>query len=347
MTRALHLVVPDGLDDSARPSGGNTYDRRLGTGLRARGRAVHELVAPGTWPDADGAARRSLAATLATLPDDEVVMVDGLVASAAPEVLRPEADRLRLVVLAHMPFGELGGHAAWTSERQAMATATAVVTTSSWTRDWLVEHYRLDPARVHVAEPGADRAPVSAGTPGGGQLLCVAAVTPGKGHDVLVAALDRLRDLEWTCTCVGSLESDVPFAARVTTQASDRVQFTGALPENVLAMQYAAADLLVLPTRTESYGLVVTEALGHGLPVVATDVGGLPGALGRLDDGRRPGMLVPPDDPTSLAAALRAWLEDEGLRERLREVASARRTALHPWSRTAAQVDEVLAGVAR
>jgi glycosyltransferase involved in cell wall biosynthesis len=109
---------------------------------------------------------------------------------------------------------------------------------------------------------------------------------------------------------------------------------------------YAAADLLVLPSRAETYGLVVTEALSRGLPVIATEVGGVSGALGHGEDGTRPGLLVPPGDPAALGAALRAWLEDGELRDRLRLAARERRAQLRPWAATASAVAGVLAGVA-
>src|SRR4051812_49139954 len=105
---------------------------------------------------------------------------------------------------------------------------------------------------------------------------------------------------------------------------------------------YDVADLLVLPSRSESYGMVVVEALAHGLPVVATAVGGVPEALGQAPVGALPGLLVPPEDPRALAGALRAWLDDPGLRERLEQTARRRRPGLRRWSDTAADVDAVL-----
>jgi glycosyltransferase involved in cell wall biosynthesis len=87
--------------------------------------------------------------------------------------------------------------------------------------------------------------------------------------------------------------------------------------------------------------MVVTEALARGLPVVASDVGGVGEALGHGADGVRPGLLVTPGDPAALAAAFRTWLTDAQLRLRLRRAAGERRESLSRWSGTAA----VLAGV--
>lgn len=366
----MHVVVPDGIDDPARPSGGNAYDRRVCRGLAAIGWSVHERPVPGSWPWPDAAAGGALAGVIAGVPDGAVVLLDGLVASTAPDVLVPEARRLRLVVLVHMPLGDgrpgdgrgdgRPGHGrpadhvvgdARARERAVLSAAAAVVTTSTWTRRRLLDRYALRPAQVHVAEPGVDPAEIAPGTAGGGQLLCVAAVTPTKGHDLLLAALAEVTDAPWCCACVGAVDRDPEFVDRLRRQARQggiehRVQFTGPRIGAELEAAYAAADLLVLASRAETYGMVVTEALARGLPVIATAVGGLPEALGRGADGRRPGLLVPAGDSVPFAAALRGWFGDVDLRQRLRHAARERRLTLAGWSTTSVRIARVLAEVA-
>ena len=346
--RAVHVVVPDGIDDPERPSGGNAYDRRVCDGLVAAGWDVHEHPVAGPWPDADHAARTALAGVLADLPPGAVVLVDGLVASACPEVLVLETGWLRVVVLLHMPLGERSP-AARAGEHSVLFAAAAVVTTSDWCRSWLLDHYGLDPSTVHVARPGVDPAEAATGTAAGGELLCVGAVRPDKGHDVLLDALATLTDLAWTCRCVGPADPDR--LARLVRQADDdgiggRVRFTGPCTGDRLAAAYASADAMVIASRAESYGMVVVEALARGLPVLATAAGGLPEALGRLPDGRVPGVLVPPDDARALAAALRRWLTDDGHRAALRDAAARRRGTLAGWQVTTDRVGDVLEEVA-
>jgi glycosyltransferase involved in cell wall biosynthesis len=338
--REVHVVVPEGVDDPTRPSGGNVYDRRACAALAELGWVVREHAVVGGWPAPDAAAHDGLATTLRAVPDGGLVLVDGLVASAAPDELAGAAGRLRLVVLVHLPLGVEGDERACAAERAALSCAAAVVATSGWTRAWLVESYGLAPERVHVARPGVDTAEVAVGTPAGGQLLCVAAVTPVKGHDLLVAALVGIADLPWGCTCVGSLDLDPGFVDRVRGLAgaggvADRVRFTGPLTGAELDRAYAGADLLVLGSRSESFGMVATEALARGLPVVAPSVGGLPEALGRGGDGTVPGLLVAPADPEALGAAVRGWLTGVPLRGRLRAAARDRRTSLPTWADTA------------
>jgi glycosyltransferase involved in cell wall biosynthesis len=189
---------------------------------------------------------------------------------------------------------------------------------------------------VEVADPVP-------GSDAGGELLCVASVRPAKGHDVLLGALTALTDLDWRCTLVGPLDLDPDFVDELHKTAAeagiaDRIVFAGPLAHDELRTAYAGADLLVLPSRAESYGMVVTEALARALPVIASGVGGVPEALGHGDDGSTPGVLVRPGDPDALAAALRRWLEDPRRRRRLRRSAGLRRLTLPTWSRTTAQV---------
>jgi glycosyltransferase involved in cell wall biosynthesis len=340
----VHVVVPHGIDDPDRPSGGNIYDRRICDELSAMRWDLHELVVPGPWPRPDAAALSRLARAVDAVPDGGLVLFDGLIASAAATVLVPESGRLRLVVLVHMPLGDVA--VAADAEMEVLRHARAVVTTSSWTRERLLDRYQLPPDRVHVARPGADLGEEAPGSPGGGRLLCVAAVVPDKGHDLLLEALRRIAHPRWSCTIVGSLDRDPAFVERLRREAADsgiadRLCFTGPRAGEALRRQYRAADLLVLPTRLEAYGMVVTEALAVGVPVIATAVGGVPEAVGRTADGL-PGLLVPPDDPDALGEALDAWWRDAELRARMRRAARERRRALEGWDATARRVAAAL-----
>jgi len=346
----VHVVVPEGIDDPTRPSGGNTYDRQVCRELSCLGWSVHEHAVAGAWPRRDAEALTALSGVVERVPDDAVVLLDGLIASTAPEVLVPHARRLRLVVLVHMPLGHRpGDDGAVIRERAVLSAGAAVVTTSAWTRRRLLELYSLPAGRVYVAEPGVEAAELAPRTATGGALICVAAVRFDKGHDVLLGALEMVADLTWQCLCVGSLAREPAFAKSLRQRASsrrlgERVDFAGPRTGADLDRTYARADLLVLASRAETYGMVVTEALARGLPVIATEVGGVPEALGCGADGTLPGVLVPPEDPVALAAELRAWLVRAEVRERWRQAARERRESLFGWSRTAAILGDVLAG---
>jgi glycosyltransferase involved in cell wall biosynthesis len=347
--RDVYVVVPDGVDDPARPSGGNTYDRQLCRALGSHGWSAQERAVAGFWGRPGAASFAALERVLRQIPDDAVVLLDGLIASTAPQVLVPAASRLRLVVLVHMPLGHLpADDATRERERAVLANAAATVTTSAWTRSRLLDLYGLPAQRVRVAEPGSPAAEPAQGTEGGEALLCVGAVTFEKGHDILLAALEAIPAHSWHCTCVGGLDRDPELVERLRRRSAAgglgrRVCFPGPRIGPDLDRIYASADLLVVASRAETYGLVVTEALARGLPVVAADVGGLAEAVGAGVDGTRPGLLVAPEDPVALAEALSAWLGDAELRARLRRAAAERRQTLPRWSTTASVVADVLA----
>ncbi|WUB34865.1 glycosyltransferase family 4 protein [Streptomyces sp. NBC_00588] len=351
--RSVHFVMPGGVDDPAAPSGGNAYDRRVSLDLPGFGWQVHKHAVAGQWPRPTAASRAELARTLRELPDGSVVLLDGIVACAAPEVVVPETDRLHLAVLVHLPLGdETGLEPALAAEldakeRDVLRAVPAVIATSDWAVRRLVSHHGLAPERVHVAAPGADIAPLASGTDGVSRLLCVAAVTPRKGQHRLVQALAAAADLPWSCVCVGGLGHDPEYVAHLRQLIKehglqDRIELAGPRSGAELDASYAAADLMVLTSYAETYGMAVTEALARGIPVLATDVGGLPEAVGRAPDGGVPGILVPPEDPAALAAELRGWFGEADVRRRLKAAARGRRAALDGWATTARSLAGVL-----
>lgn len=344
------FVLPGDVDDVAVPSGGNKYDRRVCQALAAAGRPVHEIAVPGTWPRPDAAARAALAGALGGLPDGAAVLFDGIVACGVPEVIRQAARRLRLVVLVHLPLADETGLAPAVaaeldaSERTTLRAAHAVVATSAATARRLVERHGLPAGMVVSVPPGTDPAPLAPGTNGRSRLICVAAVTPRKGQDVLVDALAELADrhpgLPWSCDCVGPVRRDPAYAERLRLLIgrrglAGRVTIAGPRTGPDLDGSYAAADLAVLPSRAEPYGMVVTEALARGIPVLGSAVDGIPDTLGRAPDGSVPGILVPPGEVPALAAALCRWLTEPELRRALRAAARLRREALDGWETAA------------
>ncbi|MEU7531883.1 glycosyltransferase [Saccharothrix sp. NPDC042600] len=331
------FVLPAGVDDPAAPSGGNVYDRRVSAGLGLR-----DVLVPGAWPHPDDNARARLDRALHAVPDGAVVLIDGLVACGVPEVVAPHAERLKVAVLVHLPLAEETGLPAEVAARldaaegRCLRAAAAVIATSPAAGTRLAEHHGLSP--VHVVPPGVDRAALAPGTDGVSRLLTVASITPRKGHDVLIKALTAVSDHPWTCAVVGPAP-DSAYSTAVRESAgscADRFEWTGPLSGDALERQYAAADLFVLASRAETYGMVVTEALARGVPVMASAA---PDALGTG------GLLLPGGDVPAWSAALRRWFEDADLRVRLRAAAAARRAELSTWDETVTGVGVVLASL--
>jgi glycosyltransferase involved in cell wall biosynthesis len=345
-----HVVVPAGFDDPGRPTGGNIYDRRVCAGLAETGWEVQVTTVAAAWPAPDPGARADLARIVAAIPDGEIALIDGLIASPAAGQLLPHAGRIRMTVLLHMPLATAldtrPDVSALRSERAVLRGAGGVVVTSEWTRQQVLSRYEIPACRVHVARPGVDPVPAPA-RPVRGHLLCVGPLAYHKGQDLVVEALAGLRDLDWQCVLAGSLDRDPDFAgqlrARITRLGcGHRIRLAGILTGTALRYAYSTADLLVAPSRSETYGMAVAEALAHGLPVLAADVGGLPEALGSGTGGTRPGQLLPPGDPAAIAAAITDWLGDEQLRDRLRAAARERQSNLTGWDQTTQELAKAL-----
>ncbi len=205
--------------------------------------------------------------------------------------------------------------------------------------------YGVDPGRVSVIEPGTDAAPagrrVRTDTL---QMLCVATLTPRKGHDLLFEALASLSG-DWQLTCIGSLTRSTPTVNRLRAQLQRlelerRVRLVGEVDAAALAQAFAAADLFVLPSRFEGYGMVVAEALTHGLPVVSTRVGAIPTLIGSAA-----GLVVPPENAGELRAALDRVLHEPDLLTDLAKGAAAARGALPGWHHSCGLMSQALAAV--
>lgn len=312
---------------------------------------VHSL--DGSFPQPTVAARAQAQRTLAGFADGSLVMIDGLAFGAMADESERERDRLALVALVHHPLANETGtppdlaRQLEASERRALAGVRLVFVTSRATVRSLAP-FDVPRERIVVVEPGTDAGPLATGSRSATtHLLCVASVTPRKGYETLMRALGQLTDLDWRLTCVGSLDRAPDTARHVMDEArrggiADRVTFRGELGEDAVAACYDDADLFVLPTFHEGYGMVVAEAIARGLPVVSTPTGAIPELVG--DDA---GVLVPAADVEALASAVRGFITDASARTHLRQGAARRRQMLPSWAAAAATMSAALERVAQ
>jgi len=355
--RPIVLVVPGRLTER---TGGYLYDRRIVDGLRRRGRVVNVLELDASFPYPTPAAMEYTARALAAVRDGTIAIVDSLALGAIPDLVVREASRLRIVALVHLPLAATSDLDRKTAarfdegERRALRAAALVIVTGKTTLP-LIAKYELPPDRIVVAEPGTDRAPLARGSTGNQpdavsgfsrtgplELLTVATLNPEKGHEMLLSALAAVSNIEWRLTCAGSLTRHPETTDRVRTAIArlgleDRVSLAGDLDGPALAACYDRADVFVLATRQETYGMAVAEAVAHGLPVVATMTGAIPELLG---DGA--GLLVPVGDTPALVDALSRVLSNAELRARLAEGARRMRDRLPTWEETSGRIADAL-----
>ena len=357
--RVVRLLVPANIRHS---SGGNVYNARLAEGLENLGWEVQVLPVEGNWPHASAKERRRFGSILGAWESGQeqqsaVVLVDGLVAVGAPDELEfaAKAGR-RTIVLVHMPVPETSGREALQKEARALRAASGVICTSSSAAAILKER-GLPNARV--ALPGADPAPPATGSRPP-HLLAVAALLPNKDQLLTVAALEGIQDLEWTASLVGSEQADPAYARQVEeaiarSGLAGRVQLTGELAGDALEAEWNRADLSLLVSREEAFGMVVTESLARGVPVVVRQGTGAVealdlAALKDADGGTRlPGaaLALPRGgeaDAAVLGTALRQWLEDHAVQQDWRSRALEARGLLPGWEETAGNVVRALTG---
>jgi glycosyltransferase involved in cell wall biosynthesis len=347
--RSLQFLIPGDLES---PTGGYGYDRRIIEGLGQLGWRVDVVALDGSFPLPGAAALEQADAALSRVADGGLVMVDGLALGAMPEVVARHAGRVRLVALVHHPLAAETGLPAEIaarleqSERAALRGARHVIVTSEATAAALAP-YDVERSRITVVVPGTDEVPLARGGADGiTRLLCVATVSPRKGHDLLVGALAALAPLPWKLTCVGSLTMNADTVGALRAQIAwaglgDRVALVGALTGEALEAAFQAADLFVLPTRHEGYGMVVAEALARGLPVISTRTGAIPDLV-----GSEAGLIVPTDDGAALQDALARVLRAPALLASLRDGARKVRNQLPRWPDSCALMARVLQQVA-
>jgi glycosyltransferase involved in cell wall biosynthesis len=350
---SIDLLVPG---DPNTATGGYIYDRQILAGLADLGWRTAVQSLDESFPRPTPTALRAARKVLAELPDKSVVVIDGLALAGLGRALDTEAKRLAVVALVHHPLAlETGIDAASAkllenAERDALALVSRVIVTSQWTARAL-GGYGVPIERIRVVEPGVDRrrsAPRDATHSGSSDmlsLLCVATLTPRKGHAILFDALSDLRDRRWHLRCAGSITRDPETVAALERQLDRlalraRVSLLGDLDADALEREYARADVFVLASYLEGYGMALAEAAARGIPVVSTTAGAIPETV-----PADAGVLVPAGDGRALAKALGTLMDDPAARARLATHARAARKTLPTWRGAAQKFAAALAGV--
>jgi glycosyltransferase involved in cell wall biosynthesis len=355
-SRTCRFLIPG---DWLSRTGGYRYDRRIVSGLADLGWAVHRIGLDAGFPRPTTDALHHAEAAVKAIPDGAITVVDGLAFGAMPQIVQRHAQRLAWVALVHHPLWLETGLPAPVAERlrvsetESLRHARRVITTSESTAE-AVAAMGVAASRIEVVVPGTDPAPLAAGRATGSAtgsapcLLCIATLTPRKGHRVLIEALAGLRDVPWRLRCLGSLTMDADCAARVreaiaAAGLADRVSLEGEADDAAMSAAYAAADVFVLPSFHEGYGMVLAEALARGLPIVATTAGAIPNTV-----PADAGTLVPPGDAGALRNALANLLHPaQGAANRTRLAIGARRarTLLPTWPAVCRRFAAALEGV--
>jgi glycosyltransferase involved in cell wall biosynthesis len=323
------------------------------SGLRQRGFEIEEVVAGGASPEEQRAAAPRFGSTFDPSMFDAIV-IDALARIAvAPHLGGWLASRPVVALVHELP--SVAGGGSWPQtvpgERdyeEALFCADRLVAVSDHGRNVLLRR-GVSPGRIHVVPPGFDGVPVGVGSQvqrgGPVRALCVAQWIERKGILTLVEAWTLRERKGAVLELIGETDADPDYAVLVgdAIEAGPRgsIVVSGCVDDAALGASYAAADLFVLPSRYEGYGIVYAEALAHGLPIIACDVGPMPELV-----GRKAAVLVRPDDRENLSAALELLLGDPTLRVRMSAAATRRASRLPRWEHTVIGFEQILRIVA-
>ena len=350
MSLRAAFIIPG---DLGLPTGGYGYDRQVLKHAAAAGLELIHCPIPGGYPCPDPAALAGTAQAIAALPAGCPLLIDGLAYGAMPAAMIRAFDR-PVVELCHHPLAVEPGLEAATaarlhaSERTAMALARAVIVTGQDTARMVARDFAVAADKITVALPGTERARRARGsdsaTP---RIIAVGSVIPRKAYDVLVKAMASLTDLDWTLRIIGATAHAPDTVAEVETliqalQLQNRIHLTGPMTAAQLDAAYDGADLFVMSSLYEGYGMVIAEAMARGLPIVATTGGAAADTL-----PPQAGLKVPPGENQPLAKAIRDMLTSPSLRSFFSDEAWRAGQALPSWEDTARTIARVIERTAR
>ena len=345
--RSLSFAVPGDID---LPTGGYAYDRRVVSLLPDYGVQPTLIGLPGTFPAPSPQDLEETRRLLAAAPASAPLLVDGLALGAMPRELIASLPH-RILALVHHPLcleaGLTPQRAAElkATETAALALVRHVIVTSFSTKRTLIADFGVPITKITVAEPGTDPAVRASGTGTPLQLLAVGAVSPRKGYEILIEALKPLTGLDWRLTIAGATDRSPATVASIEAAISaarlqDRVRLSGTVVPATLSKFYDTADLLVMPSLFEGYGMVLAEAMARGLPIICTTGGA---ASETVPDTAA--IKVAPGSPIALTAAIEKALNDRKLRARMADASWEMGRTLPPWTETTRRIAAVIMGL--
>jgi len=342
----IAFVIPG---DINLPTGGYRYNREIISNLRQDGLDINLVSHDGAYPFPSDEDLARAVSSIDEMAKADIAVVDGLLGGAVPDFMKKLSERMPVVALIHHPLclengiNEKAAKALEESEGKGLAFVNGIITTSPATAKSVNALFSWPIEKISTVLPGVDRGKRSIGsTDSTIRLLCIGSVIERKGHDYLIRALATLRHLNWRLDCIGSTEFDKKLFGKLQTKVmaenlEDRIVFHGSVSEEALEEAYLSADVFVLPSLFEGYGMVYAEAIVRGLPVIGTTAGAIPQTVPDTC-----GILVEPANATDLAKALEDMISNPQVREEYRRGAIRAEPDFPNWQDSARQFADYL-----
>lgn len=344
----MHIlfVIPG---DINLPTGGYRYDREIINAWQNSGVDVTLININGNYPFPTNADKQTALNKIAELPKADIAVVDGLLGGASPEFMQALSKVLPTVALIHHPLclenglDEETAKTLESSELAGLAFTSGIITTSPATTLTVSNLFEYNKDKIHTVLPGVERGETSKGSNNSTvNLLCVGSIIERKGHKDLLLALSELTKLDWHLDCIGSTDFDAALFVELkqileTKQLTNKVTFHGSVSEEAILNGYTKADVFVLPSLFEGYGMAYAEAIVRGLPVIGTTAGAIPDTVPKTC-----GILVEPSNIQSLRQALQKMIMDKELRNQYHEAAIKAELSFPTWESSAGAFFKIL-----
>jgi glycosyltransferase involved in cell wall biosynthesis len=330
----IHFLIPGDIDIL---TSCHIYDKRIIEGLRKKGHivTVHRLADDFPFPSEKSVKQCSLIA--ASIPKGEYVVVDSQAFGAIFSVMKELYNRNLIVGLIHLPLSVDPNYSAYqrtmitSQEMETFRLATKFIASSEYTLE-VLQNLGIENQKINLIIPGLEDFPQKKKYPEKPlELLCIANMCRNKDHAILVRALAALRDKDWVLHCYGVLDLDREYLSDFQSmirrnRLQDKILVHGTISGKELSDAYLNSDLFVHPSDFETYGMVLAEALGHGVPVVASTGGGICKTV-----PSKMGQFFKPGDSYGLESILEELLENSEVYRKLCVQAATYKETAQSW----------------
>jgi glycosyltransferase involved in cell wall biosynthesis len=300
------------------------------------------------FPFPDNLSLRECKEILDHITPGDPILIDSLAAGPLLPVLAPLYDKHPFVALIHLPLSHnldiplSQREILAQQEKSVMSLSAGLVVTSKYTGE-LIADWGIDSHVIHVILPGVEAEEQKNSYPTlPRNLLCVANYLENKGQLLLIKALAEMKMFNWVMNFYGHQDIDKRYVSELLSQIrhhglANRIFIHGPISGSALTQAYLHSDLFILPSYFETYGMVLTEALAHGIPVIASTGGGIPYTV-----PPSMGILFKPGDIRELQLIAKAILENTWLYGKLWNEAANYHKQVNTWTQSVEEFEKLL-----